>query len=482
MAYDYTRSTVSQVLTGSSASSAFEVSPSEQNMIKKAISNPMGIEAMPYQFSATVDRRYGDTNGTIVGRKYAEKILSRFPLLFITPCKAQFMDGFSKGNRTNAISALISGESQDVQETLDQTGRYYSPVFDYTEYFNYLNIMLNSIAVYLNIGDVSVKMGNGNRVKLANADWSNDQNPEFKTFFSSKENLIFYVDNFSQVSQSFSNDTTDSSLAQSVNGIADQMNEIKFLFANDADSIVSTLGVSATSITESLSEGLGSTADSIAGGIVGSLVENAPNSVLNGGKIIFPQVWSNSTTDDGSASFDFKFRSPDHDTLSIYLNVIKPYCKLLALTIPHMTPGDPTSYNSPFLIKAYLKGKFAVDFGMITSLSVTKGAECQWNDDGLPTQIDASLEIKNLYTNLSIPRYSGVLGSKHLLDVVNNTAYMDFLANMSGLNIAQMEIGRKYEFLYYLGKSGAVNTGSRLYSKGSEAISRLFGNLYNRLS
>jgi hypothetical protein len=70
-------------------------------------------------------------------------------------------------------------------------------------------------------------------------------------------------------------------------------------------------------------------------------------------------------------------------------------------------------------------------------MSVTKGAECQWTLDGLPTQLDISIEIKDLYSALAMS------GSKNVnpMDVIKNTAYMDFLANMAGTNLAETDIG-----------------------------------------
>ena len=55
-----------------------------------------GIEGLPYQFPASVDRRLTGTN---VGRKYAEKIFSRQPLLFLTPCEPKFMADFNNNDR-----------------------------------------------------------------------------------------------------------------------------------------------------------------------------------------------------------------------------------------------------------------------------------------------------------------------------------------------------------------------------------------------
>ena len=113
--------------------------------------------------------------------------------------------------------------------------------------------------------------------------------------------------------------------------------------------------------------------------------------MLKGGKIVFPKIWSNSSFD-RSYQLDIKLRSPDHDNLSIFLNVLKPYCKLLALTLPRAMDtaetaskgffkqgiSDPNSFRAPFLVKAAVKGMFSIDMGIITSLSATKGETKQY--------------------------------------------------------------------------------------------------------
>ena len=56
-------------------------------------SNINGIFGLPYQFMESVDPRI---TGTDVGAKYAEKIIARWPLLFLTPCKQVFMKDFDQ--------------------------------------------------------------------------------------------------------------------------------------------------------------------------------------------------------------------------------------------------------------------------------------------------------------------------------------------------------------------------------------------------
>ena len=462
---------------------------------KMMTTNTNGIEGLPYQFMDTVDRRIpntkGWTNGAGVGRKYGERIFARLPLLFLTPCEPLFMDDFSDKSKVNATKAILGKKSSITKLINEEAGRYYSVDFNYAEYYKYLNTMLSCLSVYLGLYDQKISTPKG-RKSIGKIDWSNELNDDFKTFFSSKENIVFYLDGMESVSESFSNDTTESQLASQINGYSDTVNELKFLFGSGG-SLASELMNYGSEIGNTLSSSLEGVASSLAGGIIGSLSNKGVNTVLNGGKIIFPEIWSNSSFD-RSYSINMKLRSPDNDSLSIFLNVLKPYCKLLALTLPRNLSKnknsadilDANSYYSPFLVKAYSKGLFSIDMGIITSLSVTKGAQCCWNDDGLPTQIDITLEIKDLYSHMAMSsiEYIGSKGSKLkglVTGVVNNTAYMDFLANMAGLNIAQMEVGRRITMAYYLSRMGAATFLSNAFTRFDQSVSRLINKMYNIL-
>jgi hypothetical protein len=444
----------------------------------KLLSNNLcGIEGVPYQFMESVDRRIP---GTDVGRKYADKIAARMPLLFLTPCKQVFMDDFSDSDKQTMISALLNSNLNISNDLLTGSGKYYSVEFDYATYYGYLNVMLTSVATYLGISNEEITINN-KKQKIGTVDWSEEMKAAgdtFKTFVSSEENIVFYLDGLSSVSESFSNSTTSSSLADSINGYADSANEIKFLFGQKGN-LIANAADATSDVVSSIASSLSGVMSSLGGGLVSSLSDKGVNTVLNGGKIIFPEIWSNSEFD-RSYSLDIKLRSPDHDTISIFMNVLKPYCKILCLTLPKVMDDDVNGYKSPFLVKGFSKGLFNVDMGIISGLNVTKGAECCWNDDGLPTQIDISIELKDLYSSLAMSgKESGEWTITSMAAAVNNTSYMDYLANMAGLNIAQMYYGRKAQMLIYLTGNQLSNIPSRAFNRLDQGISNLMGRLYN---
>lgn len=457
-----------------------------QSVVKLMSTKTRGIEGLPYQFMENVDRRIMNTE---VGRKYGERIFGRLPLLFLTPCEPLFMDDFDKSSKNAVLSALLGNAGGNISELINGSGRYYSVNFNYAEYYKYLNTMLACVAAYLGDGEggslynKEIAIGDQGAKKIGYIDWSNELNSSFKKFFSAKENVVFYLDGMDTVSESFSNDTTTSSIASTINGFSDTAREVKFLFGENGNAVADLIN-SGSEVTSNITSALSGAASSVAGGIVGSLSNKGVNSVLNGGKIVFPEMWSDSDFS-RSYSIDIKLRSPDHDNLSIFLNILKPYCKLLALTMPRAridSSGvvDPNSYNSPFLVKAYSKGMFNIDMGIISSMTVNKGATCCWNDDGLPTQIDISLEIKDLYSKLAMSNLSGN-DLRAIASTVNNTAYMDFLANMAGLNVGQMEVGRRITMAYYLSQTYGATTMSSVFNRLDQGVSNLIGKLYNIL-
>ena len=359
-------------------------------------SNINGIEGLPYQFLETADNRLSNGQSAI-GRKYGDRVFSRLPLLFLTPCEPLFMDDWNKNDRNIVANALLANISNYQGLLENQNGKYYSMKFNYTEYYAYLNTMLTCVSVYLGIQNETIP---GRNKKICEMDWGTELNDSFKTFFSSEENVIFYLDGLTSVSEGFSNDTTESSLASTINGFSDQAKEIRFLFGGGS-SVANTLVTAASEVSDSVSSQLQSLGNNLGGGIIGSLAGHGVNSVLEGGKISFPRLWNNSSYEK-SYSLDIKLRSPDHDRLSLFLNILKPYCKLLCFVMSRKIQKDANGYSSPFLVRAYSKGMFNVDMGIISSMSVTKGAECQWSDDGVPTQIDISIQIDDLYSNLLI--------------------------------------------------------------------------------
>lgn len=450
-----------------------------------------GIYGAPYQFLQSVDPRIGATDAEAIkynptkfnqgiGREYAEKIVAHWPLLFITPCRQQFMDDATKKQRKKVIGNLI-GDAANFSSTYQ--GKYYTTKFAYKEYYNCVNRMIGQLCYFLGIEDCVP-----NSTKDHQTNWYFSTNEAFKDYYAAAKSVVFYVDGSSMttVEDTFENETTNSSLESELNSsVSPQARELIFLLGQDQ--AAKELKKSRDNYAESAFSSLNQTG-MMSGSMLGDLANTGINTILNGGKIIFPKIWNDSSYSK-SYSFTIKLRSPDHDKYSIFLNILVPYIHLLCLVLPQTMKEnqDSNSYQTPFLVRAYSKGQFNIDMGMITSLSVSRGGEGEWSDDGLPTSMDISMTIEDLYSNLTMSNWYNESddifdnpwkGHKQNVEVATNSSMMDYLANLAGLNIADEEIGRQTRMLLYLEKNSWGRIGSSIHSWWDNNLQNIIRRIY----
>lgn len=422
------------------------------------------ILGMPHQFTALTDPRidggYKLGKEDSFGRVYTEKIIKQIPLLLITPGTPTFLGSFSEKQRESLkdkIGGILGGNNgEDLATAIGsgKTGKYYSLKFNYTEYFHYVNAMLRSAAYFLGIQNKKV-----DGEKLGTLDWLWTTSSSGSEIFGHGKLanflgpyagcLAMYVDAGNTVDESFSNSTTESSLASGLNSVSDQGREMNFLVGN----VGSEVGLNVTKFTGE--EGLAQNMENLqnfmnkwgkVGGVLSSLLGKT-TTLLAGGRIVFPEIWSDSSFS-RSYSCSMKLVSPAGDPFSIYMNILVPIYHILALTLPRQSIEQ--SYFSPFLVRAYYKGLFNVDMGIITGLSLTKGAEGEWTTSGLPTVANLSFEIKDLYDNLFMSPQSSEKGYD---SIMSNIQELDYIANTCGVNINDQEVSRTIKMYISLGFS-----------------------------
>src|SRR5699024_8983059 len=120
-------------------------------------------------------------------------------------------------------------------------------------------------------------------------------------------------------------------------------------------------------------------------------------------------------------------------------NIIAPFLHLLCFVLPRQIQDNPNGFYSPFIVRAIYKGFFNVDMGIISSMSVTKGDTGLWNADGIPCSIDVNLTITDLYESISM---TGTSTTNLAYDTLDNTCFMDYIANLCGINIYLPEVAR----------------------------------------
>ncbi len=445
----------------------------DTSVAENVMTNINGIFGIPYQFTETVDPR---PEGSEIGAKYASKILGPMNLLMIVPCKQVFMKNFSVNDKGNILGALMEGVA-DRANAVEGSGKYYTTELAYADYYQEVNTLCKALAHFMGIQDEMVYFGN-EEGPAGDINYENVTNEALNDSVSASNAVMFYVDGGAEQSETFSNDTTESSLASALNGYSDQMNELKFLV--DDSSVLGTLVGTGQELGESIGSALGSISQNLTGGMLASLAKKGTSTILEGGKLLFPKLWSNSGFS-RSYSFEIKLRSPDHDNVSIFQNIFVPLMHLLPLVLPIGMDEDPNGYKSPFLVKVYDKGFFNIDMGIVTALTAIRGGECEWNDDGLPTQINVSLEVEDLYSTLYLPALKGfdIFGGAGAL--VKNTAMMDYLSNLGGLNIADVDIERSATLAIYMASHGPREALNYFWNSVDNGTSNIMYNLYRSL-
>ena len=431
------------------------------------LNNLNGVYGIPYQFMNSVDPRIGNSE---MGWKYSDKIISKIPLLCITPGTAKFMSNYKKDEKKGIFSLLANaqeGFETTIDEIIGKNGRYFTFQFAYTDYFNYVNSLCRVGAKFLNIQNVELDIG-GTRAIASKFDWQKALNNKLKSTFTN-EFIGFYIDSIDSVSESFTNNTGQSQIANAVNGFSSLANEAGFLLGAGAgiefNSMMSDSDIS--SIMDSIDQ---ISQKYVSKGFLSQLGSNF-STVSVGGKLLFPEIWQDSEFS-RDINVSIKLRTPDSDTLSWYLNIYVPLCHLIALAAGHQT-NHANGYYSPFLVRAFYKGAFNIDMGIITSMNIKKGREAAWNIDGLPTEIDIDITIKDLYNMLSI------VNATEPKNFVTNSLLMDYIANTCGININQMDIERSLEIYYILAKENILSIPSRILKQIQDGIDNYAMDLYN---
>lgn len=420
---------------------------SVDDSVFKKMDSVTGVFGLPYQFLPLTDPRLDAEKGqnittdyTGVGYEYAEKIVSQMPLLLISPGRPNFMTKFSKKQKQTLLEQWISNGADPSTLSLGDldidNGRYYTFEYDNTGYYSYVNPMCRIASIYLGIENY--KIGG---TALKNINWEEFTTTKVKNIidFGEFKSVPFYLESETSISESFSNSTTQSMISSAVNSISDMGRELNFLLGYGA----AGTGIDNVLNDADIQQNVQNVQDMVKGllGSGGNFISNLANhltTVAAGGKLMFPEIWADSQFS-RSYSCELKFISPDPSPLSIYLNILVPLFHLIGLVAPQCIDGNPNGYANPFIIRAVYKGFFNIDMGIITDMSITKGAEGQWTPDGLPMSLNVSMSLKDLYNAMAL---TPTTLTNFAFDTVSNTALMDYIANLCGINIFKPDAGK----------------------------------------
>lgn len=393
----------------------------------------------PMQFSKLTDPR---PSGSKLGRMYLSYLLTDMSLLTLTPGKADFMANFSK-TATNELAKKFISLSHDADQDSSitailegkETGRYYSFKSDYNEYMKYVNNMCRLSALFLDIGDQCLYDG---AKPFRDFDWDLNNLSTIDTtifsFLTKEKGVSFFIDGKqSSFNDGMTNSTGDSKVASAIGTVSDYSREAMFLFGKSFsdESLINTSKANYDSAVNKIMNSL--TKDSTLARQATDRISDHVTTLINGGNVAFPEIYKDSTYNK-SYDITIKLVSPYGDKLSIYLYIFVPLFHLIAMSFPRQMGAN--GYMNPFLVRAFCKGWFNCSLGIIDSISIKRASQDGWSIDGLPTEVDISISIKDLYPNLAISRDGDY-------STYNNIEYMDMLSTWCGINLNIPEINRK---------------------------------------
>lgn len=440
-----------------------------RNIANLDITHLRSVHGMPYQFLPWADNRINGSVSdlNIMGRKYAEKIATRAPIMILQAGVPTFMKGWSEDQQTSIIESLIADIEMDkdtAEQIANTPGKYYSLKLVPGQYFQAVNEMTRAMAKLLGIADIEWVI-NGVEGTLGDIRWETVTN---KNAFGHYGNSVpFYIHSEPQISEALSNQVGPSQLLSKLNDIGRMGSEIQFLLGGASQKA----GINLQNIIPGTktAEELANSNVATDGGIMDSIIDNFQTAIA-GGRFIFPDLWQDSQFS-RSYNVTIKLDSPDADPISIFINIFVPLAHLLAFTLPRSIGMN--NYISPFLVRAYYKSMFHIDMGMITDCQITKGDVGAWTQQGLPTQVTVQLTIKDLYNLISLATGWGNNS------ITSNPGQLDYIANMCGVNLDAPSIKRTIQLWWTINGAGSIV--SRVETAFDGMLTTVYDNAVRRI-
>lgn len=229
--------------------------------------------------------------------------------------------------------------------------------------------------------------------------WGNVGDVISRTAFGATQFVGFRIEKSTDASESFSNSTGPSALAEQINNSSREAMTKKIDFGQSGGSSNTGVGI--------LDDALG-----VVKGFFGTLADslelsNLATVMVGNAFIDVPEQYTGSDFNK-SHSLSFQLRAPYGDVVSIYQSIMVPLAMLLAGALPRA--AGPNSYTQPFLCRVYSKGLFSIPMGIIDSISIKRGSsEFGWTYQNLPTCVDVSISIKDLSPVMYMGMQSSVI-------------------------------------------------------------------------
>ena len=489
---------------GSSSTSRKRRSSSGSSKTLRDASNlSMRLFGVPYQFTPLVDPRVTGISSE-VGKNFTENILLEAPICTVIPGNPAFLPGQGKGRKMSTAQAILGASDAGTSikaalgaDSTEKDMKLYDFQPAYNDYMRYVNALCRVGASFLKIGDGSDGLPGAKNADFWNYDWrrykwnnkagrsfasrvtkvsslfdeiddrGGDDRESLTSLSKSYNYVQFYIDSDVSPDESLSNSTG----ASSFKGLLDQgsstLKEVAFM-ANSGGIDSTTLNGFTEGVTSAMQGGVSAILGTNGIGTAVGRIINLGSEALKGNNLIIPDIYQNSEYSK-SYSFTVHLKSPYGTRFGYFYDIFVPMMHLLALVMPRQQSAN--SFNSPFLLKAYVNNTFTCNLGIASSISIQKVAD-SFSTSGLPSEVDVTIQINDLYSDLMMTPSS----SPKMF--VENTSLVEYLATACGLDLTSPNLTLKWKTILETYTNSLLDVGTNI----SAGINTAAFNLLNKVN
>lgn len=255
------------------------------------------------------------------------------------------------------------------------------------------------------------------------------------------QTVSFQVEYIKNPTDSFSNSTKEIPLKEMFNSTASSLRDFRFSVA-DFD------------IAGGVIAGLSSRIKDVSAGALDSVtigLSGFANALSGSAFMEFPLMWDDSETTIAQHDFKVRLGGPYGNPISLLLDQDIPLSYLLAGALPKET--GRSSYTSPYLCSAFMRGKVNIDLGMITSITITRGvSHLHANNQSAPLDLDVTFTVSDLSPIVKAPVSGTLLG----FDAIISDEYSGLARYLKLLS------GQSYTYTKFASKKIALRYASRV--------------------
>lgn len=439
------------------------------------------VHGMPFQYTYLTDRRnnldtpFGremyETDDPVkmtkntgagldmYGRTFAREIAANTPIVVFTPGVPKFMSNIKQsilgyaGGTDNARNKFLNLFSDlnffEVGSALqsmfndleDEVFQYYTLEINTTEYYSIVNSLCQFSAKLMGLDDFKMR-----NIPCTNFDWAaynKNEAHDYSTMedvFGVSRGVSFAFDPVSSIQDSITNSTGESKFSSLFNTVSDSSRELSFMLGTvdiDLDLIDQNEYTAAVANVKSGAfSGLTNPMSAIF-----SMLKNS----AHGMRVRFPQLWQESSISK-SYSLDMKFITPYATKFCKWRYVLVPFFHIFALAAPQ-SKDSIINYSRPFLVKAFSRGYFNIEMGIIDQLSWKRYGDGEMlSVDGIPTEIDVSVDLTDMYQQLAVSTHygdAGIMSLDRIKVFFNNTGLQELLGNLAGIDTNRVTLSER---------------------------------------